>query len=63
MRDYTIVSEKMKLKLGKNAKYTPKKCPKLKKKYPKISPNFGYFLGMYLAFLPKFSFIFSETIV
>ena len=31
MRDYTIVSEKMMLKLGKNTKYTPKKCPKLKK--------------------------------
>ena len=42
MRDYTIVSEKMKLKLGKNAKYTPKNCPKLKKNHPKISPNFGH---------------------
>ena len=38
MRDYTIVSEKMKLKLGKNAKYTPKKCPKLKKITQKFLP-------------------------
>jgi len=36
MRDYSIVLEKMKLKLGKNAKYTPKKCPKLTKITPKF---------------------------
>ena len=41
MRDYTIVSEKMKLKLVKNAKYTPK-VPKIDKNHPKISLNFGH---------------------